>query len=230
MKKVNKGVGKSRWQYTDLADLLSYQIEITRLSYDTNSDRYAEAWEWSRQAIKVTAEKYIKPFVKYVRPGKSVLVVGCGTGRDLNVLTELGYRCLGVDSSAGMIREAVDKRKVNCPIVCVGFEELDLADKSFDGVLVDSAIEHMKKSNMGRVMEKIYRGLRERGICLLRFRLGTGRVFFTEDTVGRRYFTTYTRKETRKIVEEAGFEVLNEYECPHLDLTRPGFLTYILRK
>ncbi len=41
-----------------------------------------------------------------LRPGDSILDVGCGTGRDLAWLIERGYRVTGVDPSSEMIAEA----------------------------------------------------------------------------------------------------------------------------
>jgi len=221
---------KNKWSYTALDDLVSSQIEVTRLSYDTHSQEYAEVWEWNDVAKQKTRKDYIEPFIKYTRKGGVVLVVGCGTGRDLKVLREAGFRYLGVDSSKGMLAEAVSSRNVDGPVLCTDLESLDLADCSFDGILIDSAIEHIRKSDVDDILEKLYKSLKKGGILLLRFRLGDGRVFEVEDVVGTRYFTSYKREESQKMVNSNGFEVIKDYHTKHLDDDRPGFHAYILRK
>src|SRR5437868_12657255 len=39
-------------------------------------------------------------------PGTRVLDLGCGSGRDLNVLLEAGYAAAGIEASEGMVKEA----------------------------------------------------------------------------------------------------------------------------
>lgn len=41
-------------------------------------------------------------------PGSSVLDIGCGPGRDLNVLISRGYEAKGVDSCEGFVRSVSD--------------------------------------------------------------------------------------------------------------------------
>jgi len=186
----------NKWSYTSLDDLVSSQIEITRLSYDTHSQEYAEAWEWSSIARQRTKKDYIDPFAKEIKKNGVVLVVGCGTGRDLKVLGELGFHYLGIDSSRGMLMEAINQRNVDGPVLCSDLESLSLVENSFDGILIDSAIEHIRKVDIDKILEKLYKSLKKNGVMLLRFRLGNGKVFRVDDMVGTRYFTSY-RKNLR---------------------------------
>ena len=111
---------------------------------------------------KRTKDDYLEPFVMWLK-GKSVLVIGCGTGRDAKLLTHKGFLCLGIDSAQGMLREAVDSRGVSCPLLCANFESMDFMDESFDGVLIDSALEHIKKADLQEALEKVKRCLKKRG-------------------------------------------------------------------
>ncbi len=121
-------------------------------------------------------------------------------------------------------------RNVDGPVLCADLESLEMADNSFDGILIDSAIEHIKKINMVNIVEKLYLSLKKGGICLIRFRVGNGRVFVVNDVVGERYFTSYTKEESRKLVTSNGFKVMSDYITGHSDNSRPGFHGYILRK
>lgn len=221
---------KNEWRYTEFRDLVSTQLEVTKLSYDTHSHEYAEEWEWNDAVKEITMRDYLGPFMETIVKKGVVLVVGCGTGRDLVTLEENGFRYLGIDVSTGMLKEAVLSRKVGGPVLCSSLETIGLIENSFDGVLIDSAVEHIKKTDMEFVLEKIYKSLRIGGVCLLRFRIGSGNVFKVEDSVGVRYFNSYTKEESMEIVTSNGFKVDRDYCTNHLNSSRPGFHTYFLRK
>jgi SAM-dependent methyltransferase len=69
-----------------------------------------------------------------VPPGASILELGCGTGRILRPLAELGHPVLGVDESAGMLARAA-----GLPTVCSPIETLRL-DRTFGAVLLASTM------------------------------------------------------------------------------------------
>ena len=58
-------------------------------------------------------------YLRFLEPGDRVLVAGCGTGRDLLALLELGYRAEGVDVSprcTAAAREWLHKRGWSVPV------------------------------------------------------------------------------------------------------------------
>lgn len=69
-----------------------------------------------------------------VPAGASILELGCGTGRILRPLAELGHPVLGVDESAAMLARAD-----GLPTVCSPIETLRL-DRTFDAVLLASTM------------------------------------------------------------------------------------------
>ena len=69
-----------------------------------------------------------------VPAGASILELGCGTGRILRPLAELGHPVLGVDESAGMLARAG-----GLPTVCSPIETLRL-DRTFGAVLLASTM------------------------------------------------------------------------------------------
>lgn len=69
-----------------------------------------------------------------VPPTASVLELGCGTGRILRRLAELGHRVLGVDESPDMLDQAADLN-----VVCSRIQALDL-HRAFDTVLLASTL------------------------------------------------------------------------------------------
>jgi SAM-dependent methyltransferase len=69
-----------------------------------------------------------------VPAGASILELGCGTGRILRPLAELGHPVLGVDESAAML-----DRVAGLPTVCSPIETLRL-DRTFGAVLLASTM------------------------------------------------------------------------------------------
>jgi SAM-dependent methyltransferase len=69
-----------------------------------------------------------------VPAGASILELGCGTGRILRPLAELGHPVLGVDESTAMLARAD-----GLPTVCSPIETLRL-DRTFDAVLLASTM------------------------------------------------------------------------------------------
>jgi SAM-dependent methyltransferase len=69
-----------------------------------------------------------------VPAGGSILELGCGTGRILRPLAELGHPVLGVDDSPAMLAHLGD-----LPSVCAPIEGLDLG-RIFDGILLASTM------------------------------------------------------------------------------------------
>ncbi|MFC8589945.1 class I SAM-dependent methyltransferase [Streptomyces atroolivaceus] len=68
-----------------------------------------------------------------LRPGASVLELGCGAGRVTHPLVELGFAVTGVDESAQMLERVRGARTVRSPI-----ETLDLGEERFDAVVPGS--------------------------------------------------------------------------------------------
>jgi SAM-dependent methyltransferase len=69
-----------------------------------------------------------------VPAGASILELGCGTGRILRPLADLGHPALGVDESPAMLARLGD-----LPSVCAPIEGLDLG-RTFDVVLLASTM------------------------------------------------------------------------------------------
>ena len=219
----------STWKYLKNSDLTKEQINITTKSYDKNACLYAEEWEWSSKAQEVTRNDYLTPFIKNLNPGSNVMVVGCGTGRDILTLQDKGFHCLGIDSSKGMLEEAV-RRGVVSPLIHSDILKISLINSSLDAVLCDSALEHIAKKNILKLKEKYYKALKIGGILLLRFRLGNDKVFMTKDDVGIRYYTSFSQEHLNKLFNNNGFVIMEEKKIKHLDNIRPPFYSLFFRK
>src|SRR3989442_9357142 len=79
---------------------------------------------------------------------KSVLELGCGTGKNTALLAEIGERVRAVDFSPSMIERAKDKLRLNN----VSFEVADItepwpcASDSYDLIVCNLVLEHIRDS------------------------------------------------------------------------------------
>ena len=80
--------------------------------------------------------KYINDLIQKFSPinCKTLLDIGCGTGKHLKFFKELGYLVSGIDLSQDMINEAKKKLGQNQGLFCCSSTEFDLNSK-FDVII-----------------------------------------------------------------------------------------------
>lgn len=94
---------------------------------------------------------------------ESILELGCGTGKNTNLLSQIGKHVHALDFSAGMIEKA--KSKLALPNVT--FEIADITrtwpceDESFDLIVCDLVLEHIE--NLSFIFSETSRVLKEHG-------------------------------------------------------------------
>jgi ubiquinone/menaquinone biosynthesis C-methylase UbiE len=109
----------------------------------------------------------------HCRPPGRLIDLGCGTGRLLVPLAARGYRVVGVDLSAPMLRVASAKAAaavVHVDLVQANFVDLGcLDDASFDyAVCLFSTLGMVSgREHRGRVLDHAYRLLRPGGLLVL---------------------------------------------------------------
>jgi len=118
-----------------------------------------------------------KKIKSYLKKHSKILDLGCGTGRHVIPLAELGHSCVGVDISSNMLRQAAKKASnknlkiqfLECDIT----ESLPFDDNTFDMIL---CLFHTFELNKNRenIFKEAKRLLKKGG----RFYLQVHNVFF----------------------------------------------------
>jgi 2-polyprenyl-3-methyl-5-hydroxy-6-metoxy-1,4-benzoquinol methylase len=115
----------------------AFLAAVTKV-YDEGWSDYDRTW---RERDDLQSEEW-RQFTSVVKPGGSVLDVGCNSGRDARQLIDLGYRVTGLDVS----EQALRLFREQCPEARqIKMSLLDLADlkEQFDGIWLSFVLVHI---------------------------------------------------------------------------------------
>ncbi len=103
---------------------------------------------------------------QYLRDGKKLLDVACGTGQFAIKIQKQNRDMLihGADSSPGMIKQALTKNKIVEWTLCPA-DKLDYLDNKFDIVTCSHAFHHFP--NKDKAMAEMYRVLKPGGVLII---------------------------------------------------------------
>jgi SAM-dependent methyltransferase len=104
-------------------------------------ERHAQAWDRDR-GRSLQERAWLDRFLSHVRPGGTVLDVGCGMGEPLaRYLIDRGFGVVGLDASPTMI-ERCRARFPDSEWVVADMRELELS-RRFDGILAWDSFFHL---------------------------------------------------------------------------------------
>jgi len=139
---------------------------------------------------------------------RSVLDVGCGDGRLIARLRELGWQVEGVETDPAAVQAAA----ANGIHARLGYlESQSFSDKTFDAVVMSHVVEHLH--DPARVLRECLRVLRPGGwlVMLTPNVESAGHARFGPDWIGLdppRHLYLFGRKSLRSLLLSAGFEVV----------------------
>ena len=155
-----------------------------------------------------------------------ILDVGCGSGRDLRILLELGYAADGLDSCEEFVDrinmefnrslKTLELEHSRTPALLDSLPELaTIADDAYDGVLCSAVLMHLPEEQLFDASFAIRRVLKPNGRLLLSIPLDDETIdsVSKRDTDGR-LFNGVTPEELQLLFERIGFNLLNRWKSP----------------
>jgi SAM-dependent methyltransferase len=124
-----------------------------------------EIWNWETSAGRIRWARRVKMLSSHLKPGMTVLELGCGTGSFTRELARSGADVVAIDVSP----ELLEMAKANCSAPNVQYQiqnayALTYSDATFDSVVGSSVLHHLE---IEEALRKIYRVLKPRGTILL---------------------------------------------------------------
>lgn len=137
-----------------------------------------------------------------------ILDLGCGPGRDLKTLRDLGHAAVGLE---GLPRFAAMAREASgCEVLEQDFLRLDLPAAAFDGIFANASLFHVPAQELPRVLLELRAALKPRGVLFCSNPHGNN-----EEGWSRGRYGVFLGWETwRGLLREAGYDELNHYYRP----------------
>lgn len=209
-------------------DLTETQLFVTTQTFDRYASKYAKEWEWNKKTIEEIKKYNIEPFSKHLEENETVLIVGSRSGRDFKLLSDQGFRCIGIEPSYGLITEALE-RVPNGLFVNQDLRVLPFLPGSFDAIYSDN-LSIIPKRDVRDILKDYRIFLKPSGILYLSLKLGQSDVFVMNDLGGPRYMTMYEKETILEFVRGAGFSILWSEESTHTDLSLPRWFSLVAKK
>lgn len=171
----------------------------TTATYNAMAPAYADRW-----GDFILTER-MDVFAGYLKRGGPVLDLGCGPGRDMRAFAARGITAIGIDRSAGMLREAAQRS--SGPLVQADMRRLPFARHSFKGVWALASMLHLPKTDFPAALKEIYHVL-DHGHIFIAVKQGNEEAWHDDGPDGRRFFAYYHPAEVELALERANFHVL----------------------
>ena len=150
-------------------------------------------------------------FESYVTDGWRILDAGCGSGRDSRAFKQHGFSVVAFDASREMCRMASEL--LGEEVWQMRFDEIAF-DEEFDGIWACASLLHVSLDELPKTISKLYKALKDKGFMYASFKYGEGTT-----QRGERTFSDFTENSVKKMMEEAGFKII---ECGITSDIRPG--------
>jgi 2-polyprenyl-3-methyl-5-hydroxy-6-metoxy-1,4-benzoquinol methylase len=152
------------------AEFLKKMRRMAEALYDLISPQY---WVNFGGEINDTHLAYLHKFLEQIPPGGTILSAACGAGRFDGLLVESGHPVLGIDQSAGVLKQAREhfpqESFPQLQYEKLGLQEMNF-EVAFDGAICMDAMEHICPEDWPGIMRNFQKALKP-----------GGRLYFTVD-------------------------------------------------
>lgn len=181
--------------------------------YDLIAEQYGKDFGTFIEDLDVYEE-----FEKELPAGATILDLGAGTGRSYSYFSKKGYNYIGLDFSPKM-REEAFKIHGEFPYILDDMINIKkyFKENSVDAVFAVYSLFHLPQEDLKRVLSDIYDILKEGGVFLFTYQLGSGEEFADEPYLGEKgknalYMSYQTDDEMESILKPFKFIKLYKKE------------------
>ena len=180
------------------------RTRIVEHGYDEIADSFLE---WRDQIIGDPRLWWLNQLTSRLEEGARVLELGCGAGvPDTRILAER-FRVTGVDIS----REQICRASANVPdaeFIRADFTNLELDAASFEAVAAFYSFNNVPRDLLAGLFERIHSWLVRDGFFLTALATSDTESWVGEWLGTTMFFSSYPPDTNRRLLSEAGFELL----------------------
>lgn len=209
----------------------SQLVAQTRDVYNAIAKQFSDTREYLWDDLKLLS--------KYVINGDSVLDVGCGNGRLLQLFNDTHITYTGLDQSEGLISVA-KKKFPDASFVVGNMTELPFPDESFDAVYCIAAFHHLPNDELRiKTLQEMKRVLKSGGVIVMmnwnleatfaknkieegKWKYGEDRNHFVipwkngkGEELGARHYWSITQERMKRLAGLAGLSVEEKFYTKH---------------
>ncbi|HDV5785653.1 TPA: methyltransferase domain-containing protein [Legionella pneumophila] len=179
--------------------------EITQQSYQATADEFAS------NVADLAPIGSIEKFIKLLPPKAKIIDIGCGSGRDAKIFSNMGVDVLGIDFCSNLI----DIAEKNAPLAVfqlMDFETMSFPDGSFDGAWSACSLGHSSKEDLPDVLKKIHLLLKENGYFYLALKKGSGETLSEDlryEGNFKKFWSFFEEQELTNMLQAAQFKILD---------------------
>jgi 2-polyprenyl-3-methyl-5-hydroxy-6-metoxy-1,4-benzoquinol methylase len=170
-------------------------------------DSFWEAPENIEKGYASFHQFYKSNYLKYIPEDKqsAILVISCGPGYFVDLLTKHGYsNVLGIDSCAEKVKYATE-RNLNCHVE-EAFPFLENKQDSFDVIFCEQEINHLTKDEILIFLQLCYKSLKRHGTLIVHALNGANPITGAEALAQNfDHYNTFTEYTMRQVFTYSGF-------------------------
>jgi ubiquinone/menaquinone biosynthesis C-methylase UbiE len=186
-------------------------VERTSAAYDRIAARYAAGATYP-------LEQELERFRHMVPIGGLVFDIGCGPGQYARALAARKLHPVGLDLSSGMLQQAQAQgrhgRRGALRLVRADMRQLPVADAYVDGCFVCASLLHLPRTQAPQALAEFRRVLPPGGALYVGVKEGEGEEWVADQDGHERFFTYYQLKEIDRLIQAAGFEIVDGWSSP----------------
>jgi cyclopropane fatty-acyl-phospholipid synthase-like methyltransferase len=182
------------------------RTQLVGRGYDVMADRFIE---WRDRTEGDQRARWRDELADRLDEGARILELGCGAGVPDTKALAARFRVTGVDISAEQIRRA----RTNVPaaeFLLGDITALDIEPASYDAVASFYAFNHIPRELLAGLLADIDSWLKPAGLLLTAFATSDTESWTGEWLGTTMFFSSFTPDTNRRLLVEAGFEILRD--------------------